>query len=349
MKNKIQPAQYDPYNLISSSGNILVNTGADFFDLDISRSLEGDFNFIDSVKIDGMNCIFPDSTNSVLEFSNGGNRVLAGSYNSVSGSNSFIYGGFNSISRGTNNVIVYGNNSNITGPNNSIALGNSITITHNNATVFGDTSSNSKGSNGINTLTLNYVSGTFIEHNCFIKKGLNIQINLLVTGNITGANIISNNNISALNNLNIRFNAFIGSDLTVTGDLSTIGDTVLNHATITGSRIQTQNDINNYSGHVTNLLTGKLGVSDFNTFTGSTLPSKAVMLTGNQDIYGIKSFINIPEFYSGLKFTTTDANRYVPKSGTASGQIGHMVYSGNFLYVATGTNQWGRVQISAWA
>jgi predicted acyltransferase (DUF342 family) len=346
MKNKIQPAQYDPYTLISSSGNILVNSGVDFFNLDVSRSLQGDFNFIDSIKIDGMNCISPDSTNSVLEFSNG-NRVLAGSYNSVSGSNSFIYGGFNSLSRGTNNVIVYGNNSNITGPNNSIALGNSITITHNNATVFGDTSSNSKGSNGINTLTLNYVSGTFIEHNCFIKKGLNIQNNLLVTGNITGANIISNNNISALNNLNIRFNGFIGNDLTVTGDISTIGDlsiignTVLNHATITGSRIQTQNDINNYSGYVDSLLAQKLAIS--------ALPSQSVVLTGNQDVYGRKSFRNISEFYSGLKFTTTDTSRYVPKSGTASGEIGHMVYSGNFLYVATGTNQWGRVQISAWA
>ena len=157
MKNKIQPAQYDPYNLISSSGNILVDTGADFFNLDVSRSLQGNFNFIDSLKVGGMDCLYPDSTNSVLEFSNG-NRVLAGSYNSVSGSNSFIYGGFNSISRGANNVILYGNNSNIIGQNNSIALGSSVTITHNNATVFADTSNNAKGSNGVNTLTLNYIN-----------------------------------------------------------------------------------------------------------------------------------------------------------------------------------------------
>ena len=341
MKNKIQPAQYDPYSLISSSGNILVNSGADFFDLDISRSLEGDFNFIDSVKIGGMNCVSPDSTNSVLNFSDG-NRILAGSYNSVSGSNCYVYGGISNVSRGTNNVVLYGNNTNIINVSNSSALGSYITVTHNNATVFGDTSNNAKGSNGINTLTLNYVSGTFLEHNCFIKKSLNIQNNLSVTGGITGSNIVSNNNISAGNNVSIASNCYIGNGLTVTGN------TVLNHSTITGSRIQTQNDINNYSGHVTNLLTGKLGVSDFNTFTGSTLSSQAVRLTGNQDIYGIKSFRNIPEFYSGLKFTTTDTNRYVPKSGTASGQIGHMVYSGNFLYVATGTNLWGRVQLSTW-
>ena len=346
MKNKIQPAQYDPYNLISSSGNILVDTGADFFNLDVSRSLQGNFNFIDSLKIGGMDCLYPDSTNSVLEFSNG-NRVLAGSYNSVSGSNSFIYGGFNSISRGANNVIIYGNNSNIIGQNNSIALGSSVTITHNNATVFADTSNNAKGSNGVNTLTLNYINGTFVEHNCFIKKGLNIQNGLSVTGNITGANIVSNNNVSASNNLNIGFNGFIGNNLNVTGNLSITGNTILNHATITGSRIQTQNDINNYSGHVTNLLTGKLGVSDFNTFTGLTLPSETVMLTGGQNISGVKCFKELPEFFNGLRFRAIDPNRHVPKSGTASGLIGHMAYSGNYLYIATGSNLWGRIQISS--
>lgn len=344
MKNKIKPAQYDPYNLFSSSGNLLINSGVDFFDLDISRGLQGDFNFIDSLKIDGMNCVSPDSTNSVLEFSNG-NRVLAGSYNSVSGANSFIYAGFNSVSRGANNVILYGNNSNIIGPNNSVALGNSITITHNNATVFGDTSNNAKGSNGINTLTLNYINGTFVEHDCYLKKNLNIRNGLLVTGNITGANIISNNNISASNNLNIGFNGFVGNNLNVTGNLSVTGNTILNHATITGSRIQTQNDINNYSGHVTNLLTGKLSVSAFNSFTGSG--SQTMLLTGNQDISGVKTFREITEFYNGVRFRLIDLNRYVPKSGTASGQIGHMVYSGNYLYIATGNNRWGRVQISS--
>jgi hypothetical protein len=340
MKNKIKPAQYDPYNLFSSSGNILINSGVDFFNLDVSRTLDGDFNFIDSVKIDGMNCISPDSTNSVLNFSDG-NRILAGSYNSVSGSNCYVYGGISNVSRGTNNVVLYGNNTNIINVSNSSALGSYITVTHNNATVFGDTSNSSKGSNGINTLTLNYASGTFIEHNCFIKKSLNIQNNLSVTGGITGSNIVSNNNISVgnnvsiLNNLNIASNCYIGNVLNVTGT------TVLRHATITGSRIITQNDINGYSGYVDSLLTQKLAIS--------ALPSQSVVLTGNQDVYGRKSFRNISEFYSGLKFTTTDTSRYVPKSGTASGEIGHMVYSGNFLYVATGTNQWGRVQISAWA
>lgn len=335
MKNTIKPAQYDPYNLISSSGNILINSGIDFFNLDVSRSLQGDFNFVNSVKINGMDSIYPNSTNSVLNFSNG-NRIFAGSNNVVNGSNCYVYGGLNCSSTGTNNVILYGNNTSVTNSSNTIALGNSIIITHNNATVFGDTSNNAKGSNGINTLTLNYISGTFVEHNFFIKKTLNIQNNLSVTGNITGANIISNNNISATNNLNITSNGFIGNNLNVTGNISVggnisiTGNSILNNATISGSRIQTQNDINNYSGYV------------------NTLISQYVATTGNQTITGIKTFKSIPSFEKGISLPTTDSTRFVPSTSTSNGTIGQVAFSGNYLYVCTGANLWGRIQISNW-
>jgi hypothetical protein len=37
-----------------------------------------------------------------------------------------------------------------------------------------------------------------------------------------------------------------------------------------------------------------------------------------------------------------------PQVATASGKIGEIAFSGTYLYAATGTNQWGRVQLSSW-
>ena len=96
MKNKIKTAQYEPYNLISSSGNLLIDSGIDFFNFDVSRTLNGDFDFIDSLKVDGMNCVSPNSTNSIFDFLDG-SRIFGGSFNEVSGSNCYVYGGDDNI------------------------------------------------------------------------------------------------------------------------------------------------------------------------------------------------------------------------------------------------------------
>jgi hypothetical protein len=91
MKNKIQPAQYKPYDLLSATGNISIDSGLDYFNIDLSEELVGDINIDGTLRVSGLNVLSPHSSNVISDtsFSNGC-RILAGQDNSISGNNNCI-------------------------------------------------------------------------------------------------------------------------------------------------------------------------------------------------------------------------------------------------------------------
>lgn len=373
MKNKIKPAQYEPYDLLSSTGNISIDSGSDYFNIDLSEELVGDLNIDGTLKVSGLNVLSPHSSNTISDtsFSNGC-RIVAGQNNFISGNNNCIVFGYDNSVVGGYNAILFGQNTSL-GAQNSVAIGNNISITHNGAAVFGDSTNNSKISYAPNSLSIEYTGGAFIRTTTHFSENVFADSNFTITGAISGLSLTIEDNARFLSSINVQESAVITGSLSVTGSTTIKGTTNLESTFITGFRASTSFDIASYSGHVLsnfttksefsaftgetrtgiNLLnvqiTGKLPISTFNNYTGSVLSSQAVVLTGDQNISGIKSFKGLPEFCNGFAFPIiNNCDRYIPLTATSTGQAGHVTFSGRFLYIATGTNQWGRVQLSTW-
>jgi hypothetical protein len=373
MKNKIKPAQYEPYDLLSSTGNISIDSGSDYFNIDLSEELGGNFNITGALKVNGFNVLSPDDTNTLSDFSfSKGCRVFAGSGNFLSGSNNCVVFGSDNTLSGIGNAVLFGKNVNLSAQN-SASIGSNISITHNGATVFGDSTNNSKISYAPDSLSIEYTGGAFIRTTTHFSENVFADSNFTITGAISGLSLTIEDNAKFLSNINVQESAVITGSLSVTGSTTIKGTTNLESTFITGLRAVTTFDIASYSGHVLsnfttksefsaftgetrtgiNLLntqiTGKLAISTFDNYTGLTLSSQAIRLTGDQVVSGRKNFKDIIEFCGGLKFLAqNNCDRYVPKSGNATGEFGTMAYSGNFLYVATGDNKWGRIQITNW-
>lgn len=366
MKNKIQPAQYKPYDLISETGNISIDSGLDYFNLNLSEEIAGDFDIAGTLKVNSFNVLSPDDSNTLSDtsFSNGC-RIVAGFDNIISGNNNCIVFGSNSVVSGIGNAVLFGNSVNLSAQN-SVAIGRNISINHNGAAVFADSTSGPKISYAPDSLTIEYTGGAFIRSKTHFSEDVFSDSNLTVTGAISGLSLTIGNNARFLSNVNIQNNTIISGSLSVTGSTTVKGVTNLDATLITGFRAATTFDIGVYSGIALSTFTtktqfsdftgvttpainSKLSISAFNTYTGSTLSSQAVRLTGDQNVSGRKSFKDITEFCNGLKFLAqNNCDRYIPPTPNSSGEFGHMVYSGRFLYVATGTNRWGRVQLSTW-
>lgn len=368
MKNKIKPAQYQPYDLISITGNILIDSGIDNFNIDLSEGLSGDFNITGSLKVNEFNVLSPDISNILPASSfSQGCRIVAGSENFVSGSNNCVVFGYNNVVSGIGNAVLFGDSVNL-GTQNSVAMGNYISINHNGAAVFADSTANPKISYAPDSLSIEYTGGAFIRSNAYFTEDVFSNSDFTITGAISGLSLTIENNARFLSSVSIENSADITGNLSVTGSVLINGQTNLQSTFITGFQALTTFDIQSYSGHVEsnftttgsfsdftgeatsgiNSLSGKLNISTFESYTGSILSSQAVILTGDQNISGIKSFKAITEFCDGIKFLAqNNCDRYVPLTSTSTGQYGHVAYSGKYLYIATGTDLWGRIQISS--
>jgi hypothetical protein len=359
MKNKIKPAQYQPYDLLSVTGNISIDSGIDHFNIDLSEGLSGDFNITGSLKVNEFNVLSPDISNILPASSfSEGCRIVAGSENFVSGSNNCIVFGYNSVVSGIGNAVLFGDSVNL-GAQNSVAIGNYISINHNGAAVFAD-STNPKISYAPDSLSIEYTGGAFIRSNAYFTEDVFSNSDFTITGAISGLSLIIEDGARFLSSVTIEDSATITGNLSVTGSVLINGQTDLQTTFITGLQALTTFDIQSYSGHVASNFTTTGSFSDFtgkatsgiNLLSGQVtnpkISSQAVVLTGNQNISGIKSFKAITEFCDGIKFLAqNNCDRYVPLTSTSTGQFGHVAYSGNYLYVATGTNLWGRIQISS--
>jgi hypothetical protein len=372
MKNKIQPAQYKPYDLISETDNISINSGLDYFDIALSESLLGNFDIDGSLKISGLNVISPDVSNSISQESySSGSRILFGNNNLVEGSQNAIINGNDNVINGTNNSILFGNNSDLIAQD-SVAIGNNILINHNGAAVFADATSDSKNSQTENSLTIQYSGGAFIRSKTHFSEDVFSDSNFTITGAISALSLTVENNAN-FSNINVSGSAIFNQSANFNQNINVFGTATLQDAIINGSRVLNVSELDSYKtlasnnfatksqflslynessssfANVYNQLAGKLDISTFYESSNSPLKNLYVTQSGNQDIRGVKSFKNPAKFCDGLIFESiNNCDRYIPQFSNSSGEAGYMVYSGNYLYVATGTNRWGRILISPW-
>ena len=90
--------------------------------------------------------------------------ILGGRYNDVSGDYAFIIGGYSNSASGRYAFILGGQN-NIVKVNNGFAIGGRYgTVTHSGAGLISDSQTRTHSTSGPNTLTLDFVSGTYIKN-----------------------------------------------------------------------------------------------------------------------------------------------------------------------------------------
>ena len=141
--------------------------------------------------------------------------------------------------------------------------------------------------------------------------------------------------------------------------VSASGGAVFNNTVvITGQNAVTFFDLNTKTSQISGFVTGNYVTNTrFNTYTGGALAtinkaidySLPVYRTGIQEISGEKTFKSTTDFCDGMTFlSSNNCTRYVPTTSTSTGERGRVAYSGRFLYIATGDNMWGRIQISTW-
>ena len=306
MYYKIQPEQIEIHNFSSPSGDMNFLIGSNYIDVNLSRTLTGNFDFIGDLLISGV---------PIKSFYN--------SSNFLSGDNSFVFGGSNNQVSGKRNSSLNTEQSQIGGEGNAIINSSFSSIKENslNNTILGGKFANilqnitgsmilkdgsvSQVENNINnSLSILFEGGNFIK-----KGGLNIENGDFKLNNF-GSGLISGN-------FNVLGNSYFSNRPTVNGT----GVLLIGEATAGGGGggDATTNTIQTFSGQktftaapifqtVNNQFSLRTGVdgSTINisaplittncTYTIPNVGANAdfILNTGNQTIGGTKNFTTRP-------------------------------------------------------
>ena len=270
MENKLNPRQYTPYALNTPSGNLAFSLGVDFFQCYLLESLTGNFNFIGSVSINGSSLPYRDSSNI---FGGEDTQILGGINNFISGFHNTILNSSNSKISGNYNLILGGEYNQIADADYALTFGNNILVNHTGACVLGDSSNSLKESMGIDSISISYTGGMFVDSPVFFHQ------EVLMTG---GSVRVSGYDFTAYNDLYIS-----GSGL-ISGDLQVFGTPYQ-----TGSKLQNFQDVLDISGDISHRITGLIFEyrNAFSDISGRTLfRDIASTVSGETTIY---SGINI--------------------------------------------------------
>ena len=322
---KIQPEQIQIHAFSSPSGDMRFFAGSNYVYANLSRYLTGVFDISGSLSVNGVALPVADSTNF------------------TSGSNSFAFGGVDNDVIGVRNTEVNGDSCSILGTGNAAfnsrfadfdaastnntALGgygadfNGVT----GATVLKDGQASVVASNGNNSLTISYGSGTFIENGNLTIKAGNLNVGAGNSGLFSG-------DLHALGSIYRN-----GVALATTGDIYVTSGVLDGKLTNSGSALSTR--INNtgstllavvavLSGESV-LKTSDQTISGEKTFHQSTIFSQSIYLKGN----------------SGVLSGVSGATQIVPTgSGDSAGARGLVSFSGAFLFykISDNPNLWVR-------
>lgn len=154
-------------------------------------------------------------------------------------------------------------------------------------------------------------------------------------------------------NTNISQISSVSSDVSsVTTSITNTGSTVYTHLSGTSDTLSSK--ISNTESTLNSSISTLSGVSLFTTGSSQNITGTlSVGSTSNNtlfEVHGTGSHINSDLNISGKLNVTgriqIGGNR--PSSSTDPGNPGQIAYDANYFYVCTGTNQWGRVEISNW-
>lgn len=184
---KIQPKQIQLHDFSSPSGDLRFETGSDYVYVNLSRNLTGNFNVSGQISVNNVRIPVMDASNS------------------VTGSNSFVFGGISNSISGVRNVAVNSRDCSILGTgnlalnsylsnfpssssNNTLIGGQAVTFANNTtgAVVLKDYTASSLTSNGSNSLTASFTGGCFIENGSLSIKNGDLNVSQLNSGLFSG-------------------------------------------------------------------------------------------------------------------------------------------------------------------
>jgi hypothetical protein len=329
MYYKIQPEQIQIHAFSSPSGDLNFQAGSNFIYANLSRNLTGFFDVTGGVSVNGVSVPVADASNV------------------VSGSNSFVFGGISNSVVGVRNVAVNGNACTILGTGNAAinatqaifnasssrntALGGegaNFGANVTGATILKDSVASSISSNGSQTLTLSFSSGTFIENGGMRIKAGNLILNGSSSGIFSGGVQVVG---SATKN---------GVELATTGDLGSASGALNTKIINTGAYAVSA------SGALDTRIinTGAYAATASGTLNTkiSTLSGQCVKNTGAETISGQKTFWNPSIFRetiflqgnSGVTSGAAGRTSIIPTgSGDSAGARGLVSYSGAFMFL----------------
>ena len=327
MKNKINPRQYEPYSLLTPSGNLAFEEGVDFFNCFLLNELTGDFNFIGDLKINTGNILVNDPESNTDFVNNNISLNSNGSF--ITGTNNVIINSPNSEASGDSNLILGGSDNSIVDSDFSAVLfGVNCSANHTGSAIIGDgNSSFAKTTNGKDTLTINFASGIFLESETFLSS------NLAINGDL---------NVS-------QFNSGLFS-----GDINVLG-TAYN----TGSPLQNLQNVKNTSGHLLekledasgdiNIDLGQTGINLHNRLESTGLNLNTRITNSGNFLYSdkVSDFSNF-SLLTGDRLNLAGTGRTVPVTYFSNGNSGDITWNAEYIYLCTGTNLWGRVAVAPW-
>lgn len=353
MKNKINPRQYEPYSLSTPSGNLAFEEGVDFFNCFLLNELTGDFNFIGDLKINTGNILVNDPESNTDFVNNNISLNSNGSF--ITGTNNVIINSPNSEASGDSNLILGGSDNSIVDSDFSAVLfGVNCSANHTGSAIIGDgNSSFAKTTNGKDTLTINFASGIFLESETFLNSNLAIggdlnisqfnsglfsgDINVLGTAYNTGSPLQNLQNVKNTSGHLLEKLEDASGDINI--DLGVTGSNLHDRLESTGSYLYNQI-----------ISTGSFLYTGFDSRlkdTGSYLNTKITTGINLLNLDKVSDFSNFSSL-TGDQFNLAGTGRTVPTTYFSNGNSGDITWDAEYLYVCTGTNLWGRVQVSPW-
>ena len=274
MYYKIQPEQIEIHNFSSPSGDINFFIGSNYVNANLSRSLNGNFDFIGDLSISGV---------KLKHFYN--------STNSLNGSNSFIFGGSDNNVSGQRNSSLNTQECEIGGEGNSIINSKFSSIFENSLenTILGGKFAN---------ILQNITGSMILKDSSVLQVEGNINNSLSIFFN--GGNFIKRGGLT-IEHGDLKVNEY-GSGL-FSGNLNILGDSYFsNRPTVNGTGVFLQGEEVEPTSLV--YITGNQTISGLKGFTtrptvngtgvflqGEEVePTSLVYITGNQTISGIKNF-----------------------------------------------------------
>ncbi len=159
--------------------------------------------------------------------------------------------------------------------------------------------------------------------------------------------------------VSVNLSGVSGTVDTVNSNLSSVSGTVdtvnANLSTVSGTVDSVNLDLNTVSGRTDVLPTGEQVLSGSLNVTGDSHISGDLNVGRSEDnvlfsVHGTGSFINSNLSVSGRLAVSgrMTLGGDPPTSSTNTGIFGQIAFDSQYFYVCTGTNKWGRVELSNW-
>jgi hypothetical protein len=313
---KIHPDQIQLPDFFSKIGDFVFQNLSTGFNINLNRSLSGNFNIYGSLTLDSGLLLSSNPTNN--SDSNNNNIVFGGYENNANGINNSIFAGSSNDTSGSNNVIVNGENLSFeSGSTFNTSLAGYNNIFSENITGSSIISSREFSSevSTNHSLLIGFLSGTTIDgDNCVFNKNVitTSSAEAIFSGNlnITGSSIF-NNLVSIKNDIKVE-NSFntVGTSQFLSGAYFKNGNLYVNANIEFNKSPYISGNLRNVSGLISSTyLTGSN--FDCNTLTGTILSgSSSAFLTGSNILTesGVKDSGFISENNNSYDYITVNNN-----------------------------------------